>query len=517
MPKIRRALLSVYNKEGIVPFARGLLRHGAKILSTGKTAALLKRHRIPVQDVSEVTGYPELLDGRVKTLHPKIHAAILADRGKRSHQKSLKEYRIEPIDLVAVDLYPFEAGVREKGIRFSEAIELIDIGGVALLRAAAKNSKYVTAVPGREFYPTVLKALKRSSGIREETNRRLAYEAFRKTCQYDRAIRDFFRRQGPGEEIFPETFELVLQKAGELRYGENPHQEAALYGGPELELTFKQLSLHGKTLSFNNLVDLDASHRIVTEFEEPCVAIVKHVGPCGVSLGRTAEEAFQKAWACDPESAFGGVVGINKTLNKALAKRILESSFLEVIGFPKIEPDALRLLKQRKNLRLVPFDALYPRKGGLQKELRQIGGGVFLFQTEDRVLPRQYRLRVVTGRKPFQEEKDSLLFAFRVAKHVRSNAIVIVKDRSTVGIGGGQPSRVGSVRVALEKAGEKAKGAVLASDGFFPFPDNVALAARAGIRSVIQPGGSIRDGEVIAACNRYGIAMVFTGTRHFKH
>jgi len=513
MPKIRRALLSVYGKKGIVPFAKALARLGVEILSTGKTARLLRANRVPVTEVSDYTGFPELLNGRVKTLHPKIHAGILADRSNRSHLRSLKQQGIEPIDLVAVDLYPFEEGLGKGKRNLLEALELIDIGGVTLLRAAAKNYRHVTVVPGHEFYEEVLRELKKRSGIQEATNKKLAYQAFRRTCHYDRVIKDFFAESG--EELFPDLLELSFRKVQTLRYGENPHQSAALYRDSEKNFPSGNLSLQGKPLSFNNLLDLDSAYRIVTDFQKPAVAIVKHAGPCGVGLGKTLEEAFQKAWESDPESAFGGVVGVNRAVDLSLAKRIVESGFLEGVGFPAIRQGALRILRRKKNLRLVPFEAL-KRAGKVQREFKQISGGL-LVQTEDHAEVRLPRLKRVTKRKPTSEELASLLFAFKVAKHVRSNAIVIVQGEATVGIGGGQSSRVGAVRLAIEKAGPRAEGAVLASDGFFPFPDNVEVAAHAGIRAIIQPGGSIRDREVIEVCDRSGIAMVFTGIRHFKH
>ncbi|MBI4437152.1 MAG: bifunctional phosphoribosylaminoimidazolecarboxamide formyltransferase/IMP cyclohydrolase [Candidatus Omnitrophica bacterium] len=510
---MRRALLSVYDKRGIVPFAKTLVQLGVEILSTGKTAKLLKANRIPVTEVSDYTGFPELLDGRVKTLHPKIHAGILADRSNRSHRRSLRQQGIEPIDLVAVDLYPFEEGIGKGKMNLSKALELIDIGGVALLRAAAKNYRHVTVVPGCEFYEEVLRELKKNSGIQESANKKLAYQAFRRTCRYDRAIRDFFGEHGA--ELFPDVLELSFRKVQTLRYGENPHQSAAFYHDVEKGLSSGKFSLQGRPLSFNNLLDLDSAYRLVTDFRKPAVAIVKHAGPCGVGAGKTLEEAFQKAWESDPESAFGGVIGVNRTLGPSLAKQIVESGFLEVIGFPAIRPVALRVLKNKKNLRLVPFDTL-KRAGKIQRAFKQVSGGL-LVQTEDEREIRASQLKTVTKRRPTPQELRSLLFAFKVAKHVRSNAIVVAQGEATVGIGGGQPSRVGAVRLAIEKAGPRSEGAVLASDGFFPFPDNVEVAARAGIRAIIQPGGSIRDREVIEACDCSEIAMVVTNLRHFKH
>ncbi len=388
MAKIRRALLSVYDKKGIVPFAKALSGRGVKILSTGKTAQLLRKNGVPVQEVSEYTGYPELLDGRVKTLHPKIHAAILADRSNRSHMKTLKEKGIEPIDLVAVDLYPFEE---------ARSIERIDIGGVALLRAAAKNSKYVTVVPGAEFYEEVLSELKRKGLIREEVNRKLARQAFLRTSSYDRAIGTFFG--GKDGETFPQAFSPRFKKIANLRYGENPHQEGALYVDEASQASGK-ISLQGKSLSFNNLLDLDSAFRIVSEFKQPAAAIMKHASPCGVSAGKKIGEAFQKAWECDKESAFGGVVGLNRTLDRKLAKQILESGFLEVIAFPDVEKEALSLFRRKENLRLVPFSALYGSEDVARKEIRQISGGAFLVQTEDRTSVDSKRLRCVTKRKP---------------------------------------------------------------------------------------------------------------------
>lgn len=514
MPKIRRALLSVYDKRGIVPFAKGLVRRDVKILSTGKTARLLRRNGIPVQDVSDYTGYPELLDGQVKTLHPKIHAAILADRKNRSHMKALRTHGIEPIDLVAADLYPFEGSLGKGRKESSELLELIDIGGVTLLRAAAKNYRFVTVVPGAAFYDKVLEALKKNASIGEETNRRLAYQAFLRTSRYDRAIRNFF---GEGkEETFPEHLDIHFRRKQALRYGENPHQQAALYVDAASDVVMGELSLQGKVLSFNNLLDLDSAYRIVSEFKKSAVAIVKHASPCGVSLGRTIEEAFGEAWACDPESAFGGVVAVNRTVSTALAKKMVESGgFLEVVGFPGIEKGALKILSRKTHLRLVPFGTLYTDRR--RYDIRRISENTLLVQTEDDTVVTPSQLKGVTHRRPTRKELASLLFAFTVAKHVRSNAIVIAEGESTVGIGGGQPSRVGAVRLAVGKAGVRAADAVLASDGFFPFADNVEVAAGAGIRAIIQPGGSIRDHEVIDACNRYGIAMVFSGIRHFRH
>ncbi len=494
MPKIRRALLTVYDKTGIVAFARGLRRSGVRILSTGNTAKTLRKAGVPVEEVSEYTGFPELLDGRVKTLHPKIHAGILADRSNPAHMKSLKAHGVEPIDLVAVDLYPFK---------------LIDIGGVALLRAAAKNFKYVTVVPGCEFYGEVLKELSKKKKMSEATNRRLAQKSFEKTSRYDRVIHHFLNDSE--KETLPQVLELSFQKAQTLRYGENPHQEGALYVETGTEGS-GLLSLQGKKLSFNNLLDFDAAYRIAADFKEPCVAIIKHGTPCGVSLGKTIEEAFDKAWECDPESAFGGVVGMNRPLNGALANRLREK-FLEVVASPRIEKEARGILKAKKDLRLIPFEGINIKR---TLDFKPVALGL-LAQTEDHTDLRPSHLRLVTQGKPTPEEIDSLIFAFRVARHVRSNAIVIAQGVSTVGIGGGQPSRVGSVRLAVQKSGAKTEGAVLASDGFFPFPDNIEVANAAGIRAIIQPGGSIRDKEVIDACDRAGIRMVFTGIRHFKH
>lgn len=506
--------MSVYDKTDLLPFARGLVQCGFKLLSTGKTASFLRRRRIPVREISALTGYPELLDGRVKTLHPRIHAAILADRSKASHMKALRREGVEPIDLVAVDLYPFEEALRKK-MSAAECLEQIDVGGVALLRAAAKNYRYVTVVPGVAFYGEVLKALKRG-GIREKMKQSLACHAFLRTSLYDQAIRSFFNEMDKGKkELLPKSLNLTLRKWMSLRYGENPHQEGALYLNGASPLAAESLALQGRPLSYNNLLDLDAAYRIVRGFKKPACALIKHASPCGVSLGRTAEEAFERAWACDPESAFGGVVGLNRPLDGRMAKRILQSGFLEVIASPEITKSALRILKRKPNLRVVSFETFY-RDGRERHEMKPLSRDIFLVQTPD-ASTAPFRWRCVTQKKPTREEEKSLRFAFQVAKDVRSNAAVIAKGETTVAIGGGQPSRVGAVRLAVEKAGNRAAGAVLASDGFFPFPDNIEVAALAGIHAMVQPGGSIRDGEVIRACNEFDVAMVLTGIRHFKH
>jgi len=512
MPKSKTALISVYNKKELVPFAKQLKRLGFKILSTGKTATFLRSKKIAVQDVSEYTGYPELLNGRVKTLHPKIHAGILADRGNTSHMKSLRKKGIEPIDLVVVDLYPFEEGLQKK-MSFSKMIELIDIGGVTLLRAGAKNAKFVTVIPGSEFYERGLYALKKPLRFRREINQQLAHEAFLRTSRYDQTIQSFL---GEKERALPNSLTLSLQKQKTLRYGENPHQTAAFYTEEGVSSS-TAYSLQGKPLSFNNFLDLDTAYRIVKQFQKPCVTIMKHAAPCGVGLGKTLHEAFEKAWESDPESAFGGVVGLNRPLDRALTQEILSRGFLEVIAAPQIQPGALRLLRRRKNLRVVPFEGLYGKGKKEKYDIRQLSFGHFLVQTANALPLNSSKCRCVTRRKPTSTELASLVFSFQVAQFVQSNAIVIAHQEGTVGIGGGQPSRVGAVRVALEKAGVHAEGSVLASDGFFPFPDGVELAAEAGVRAIIQPGGSIRDREVIEACNQYDVAMMFTGVRHFKH
>ncbi len=514
---MKRALLSVYDKRGVVDFARGLADLGFEILSSGGTARALREAGIRVRTVEEITGFPEILDGRVKTLHPKIHGGILARRDLESHLAEAERHSIPLLDLVAVNLYPFKDVISKPGATLEEALENIDIGGPALIRAAAKNFPYVLVVVDPDDYEGVLELLRRGEvGIEER--RRLAWKAFLHVSFYDAVIAEYLRPEG---EIFPPYLSIPLERRLLLRYGENPHQRGALYrfGFPspqDLLSVTEAEQLWGKELSYNNILDSDAAWRIVNEFEDPAAVIVKHNNPCGLALREDPKEAFLRAFEGDPISAFGGIIAFNRPLSKEAAAEI-SRHFFEVVIAPDFEEGALEILKGKSDLRILkvpkprsPRDLLPPF------EIRSAGRG-YLVQTPDFLPPEELQLKIVTRRAPSEEELSELLFAWRAVKHVRSNAIVITKDRMLLGMGAGQPSRIDSVRIALRKAGGRAEGAVLASDAFFPFPDAVEEAGRAGIRAVIQPGGSVRDEEVIEAANRYDMAMIFTGARHFRH
>ncbi|MEM4389948.1 MAG: bifunctional phosphoribosylaminoimidazolecarboxamide formyltransferase/IMP cyclohydrolase [Candidatus Micrarchaeia archaeon] len=511
--KITRALLSVANKEGIADFARGLHKLGIEILSTGGTAKVLREAGVPTTDVSEITGFPELFDGRIKTLHPKIHGGILALRGNRKHERQLQQHGIKPIDLVCVNLYPFEATIANRRATLEEALENIDIGGPALLRAAAKNFKWVAAVCNPMRYTQILSELRlHGCWLSEHTRRELALEAFAHTAHYDAIIAAYF--EGLSKPGFPSVYSPFFEKVQELRYGENPHQQSALYRLPlSDEASIARARQHqGKVLSYNNILDADAALELVKEFEEPVAAIIKHNNPCGVGTGRTLAEAYEKALATDPDAAYGGVVAVNRKLDEAAAKKIV-SVFTEVVIAPYFEPAALEVFKQKKSLRVLEVGALKGRRPQLL--LRSITGGLLL-QERDAAL-HAGKLRVVTKRKPTKEEMKALLFAWKVCKHVKSNAIVFARPDRTIAVGAGQMKRSDSVKIASLIARSSLKGTALASDAFFPFRDGVDIAAEAGATAIIQPGGSVRDAEVIAAADEHNIAMVFTGMRHFKH
>jgi len=526
MNPIRRALLSVSDKTGIVSFARALNEMGVQIISTGGTARTLQEAGIPVTPVEQVTGFPEMMEGRVKTLHPAIHAGILADRRKTEHLQALQSAGIEPIDLVCVNLYPFESTIARADVTLEEAIENIDIGGPTMVRAAAKNHDSVAIVVDPADYEAIVEEMRANGGaIGLETRRRLAAKAFAHTAFYDAQIAAYLRAQFTPETLFPREFTVALRKAQELRYGENPHQQAAFYRIPSFTepsiATARQL--HGKELSYNNLLDCDAALELVKEFAEdrPACVIIKHTNPCGVAVADSLPEAVERARLADPVSAFGGIMALNRPVDAATAATITApNTFFECLIAPAFAEDALPILTEKKkwgaNLRLLEVGTLTPPQEGWI--LRGLTGSV-LVQTRDvQLLPEQSEaVRVVTRRAPTPEEMEQLLFAWKVVKHVKSNAIVLAKDWVIVGVGAGQMNRVQSVRLAAESAGERAKGAVLASDAFFPFPDNVEVAAIAGVTAIIQPGGSVKDQEVIAAADRLGLAMVFTGMRHFRH
>ncbi|MFN3477003.1 MAG: bifunctional phosphoribosylaminoimidazolecarboxamide formyltransferase/IMP cyclohydrolase [Candidatus Methylomirabilales bacterium] len=513
--RIERALLSVSDKRGIVEFAKGLAELKVRLISTGGTAKLLQEASLQVTEVSELTGFPEMLGGRVKTLHPAIHGGILARRDDPSHQKELQKHQITPIDLVVVNLYPFETTIATEGCTLEKAIEQIDIGGPALIRSAAKNFEAVGVIVDPEDYPKVLEELRHQGHLSRETRLQLAEKAFAHTARYEALITSYLeevrgKELGGRSEILPRILILSLEKAQELRYGENPHQRAAFYragGWGRVGGWIKQIQ--GKELSYNNLLDLDAAWRLCQEFEGPAAAIVKHGNPCGVVIHERLFEAYRRARATDPVSAYGGVVGFNRPLDQETAQEIAQA-FVEAIAAPGYEEEALAILCTKKNLRLIEVR----RQGGLEIQ-RAMGG--FLIQEPDTVDVIPEKLQVVTKRAPTEEEMRALRFAWRVAKHVKSNAIVLAEGEATVGIGAGQMSRVDSVKLAIMKANFPTQGTVLASDGFFPFRDGVDVAAEAGIAAIIQPGGSIRDEEVIRAADEHGMAMVFTGIRHFRH
>ncbi len=520
MGKIRRAIISVSDKSGIVPFAKDLSQLGVEILSTGGTAKTLREQGIPVIDISEYTGFPEMLDGRVKTLHPKVHGGLLGQRSKAEHVKKMKEHGILPIDLVAVNLYPFEATVAKENCTLDDAIENIDIGGPTMLRSSAKNYPDVTVVVDPADYSPVLSELKERGEISIETNFRLAKKVFQHTARYDGAISNYLGQIEGGKRAceFPETFTFQVRKAQELRYGENPHQKAAFYREHSVAepSVSNAVQVHGKELSYNNILDTDSAFETVKEFEETAAVIIKHSNPCGAAISTSGlVDAYRKARDCDPVSAFGGVVGFNRSVDEATAKEMVQI-FLEVVIAPGFDPKALEILKTRKDLRILqapPLPSSYAR-GGL--DLRKVVGGLLL---QDRDLGRVPvdQWKVVTRRRPTEEERRAMAFGWKVAKHVKSNAIVLVREDRTVGIGAGQMSRVDSTRLAVMKAQSSTKGTVLASDAMFPFRDGVDTGAEAGAVAIIQPGGSIRDDEVIAAADEYNIAMVFTGMRHFRH
>ncbi len=515
MLKIRRALISVSDKDGIVEFAAELQRLGVELISTGGTHALLSSHNIPVKQVSEVTGFPEILDGRVKTLHPAIHAGLLAVLDNPVHTKQLDDLKIKPIDLVVVNLYPFEETVARNGITTEQAIEQIDIGGPAMLRSAAKNYRFTAVVTSPKQYGPLLAELKERNGfVSEATRKSLAKEVFAHTAYYDAVIADYFNKQDQQTTAeMPETFTLSMRKAFDLRYGENPHQSAALYG--HYNMCFRQL--HGKELSYNNILDMDAAVRVVAEFAEPTVAIIKHTNPCGVASAPTIAEAYQKALATDPKSAFGGIIAVNRPFDPATAALVNEL-FSEVIVAPSFPPAALEALQKKKDRRLVQLTG--DVRVLQEYDVRRVSCGLLVQTVDTARITSVDSLKVVTKKRPTEEEFEALLFAWRVAKNVKSNAIVYASKDRTLGIGAGQMSRVDSSKLAVHKAHEaglELAGSVVASDAYFPFADGLLEAVNAGATAVIQPGGSVRDPEVIKAADDSNIAMVFTGIRHFRH
>ena len=520
MLPVRRALLSVSDKTGLVELARALAARDVEILSTGGTASLLAGSGLGVREVSAYTGFPEIMAGRVKTLHPKIHGGLLGRRGIDDQVMAL--HGIQPIDLLVVNLYPFAETVSRPNCRYAEAIENIDIGGPAMLRAAAKNHESVAVTVDPADYPALLAELAAHGGCTTAATRaRLAAKAFAHTARYDTMVASYLtRREESAAELFPATLPLVFEKAQDLRYGENPHQQAALYREPMARDpgVAKAQVLQGKDLSFNNIADADTAIECVRQFEAPACVIVKHANPCGAAVAGSSREAYDRAYRTDPTSAFGGIIAINRALDAALAAAILERQFVEVLAAPAVAPEALPVLAGKPNVRVLVVGGL-DHAAANEIEYRSVTGGL-LAQTRDTARVSAEDLTVATRRKPTEQELADLLFAWRVCKFVKSNAIVFAREGATIGVGAGQMSRVYSIRLAAQKAADEkltVAGAVMASDAYSPFRDNIDVAAGYGIRAVIQPGGSKRDPEVIAAADEHGMAMVFTGVRHFRH
>jgi len=518
MAKIQRAILSVTDKTGLVDFARKLEGLGVELISTGGTAKLLRDSGIRVRDISDLTGFPEMLDGRVKTLHPKVHGGILHRREDPAHRTAVAEHGIQPIDMVVVNLYAFEKTAAKTGVAFEELVENIDIGGPSMIRSAAKNFQDVAVVTSPADYETLAEEMQRSGGeLSSSTKWRLAQRAFATTAAYDSAIASTLERVNANghfelrpAEGFPATLRMSFRKVTDLRYGENPHQKAAMYSDGSAAGVANGKQLQGKELSYNNIVDLQAAWDLAQEFEEPVVAIIKHTNPCGTATGKSLLEAYKKALECDPVSAFGGVIGVNRIIDGAAAEEMAKL-FLEVIAAPGFDDAAKAKFAAKKNLRLVE---IVPSK---QKwTSKNVSGGMLVQEADVRPLS-DADLKVVSKHPPTPEQKRALLFGWKVCKHVKSNAIVYVRDGQTVGVGAGQMSRVDACKIGAMKAQLPLKGTVAASDAFFPFPDGVEEIARVGATAIIQPGGSVRDQEVIEAADRHGMAMIFTGVRHFRH
>ncbi len=533
--KINTALISVSDKKGVVEFARKLKGMGVKIISTGGTARTLADAGIDVTPIESVTGFPEMMDGRVKTLHPKIHGALLALRDKKDHAEALAQHKIEPIDLVCVNLYPFEATIAKPGCTFEEAIENIDIGGPSMLRSAAKNHRFVTVVTDPAQYDRVLAEMAEKDGcISQQTRSELARQAFALTAAYDAAISKYL--SSCAGETYPTRVSLALIKAADLRYGENPHQSAAYYRLPAAKETAvgkAELLPGGKEISFNNLLDANAAFELVKEFEEPAAVVVKHLNPCGCAIDNDIKEAYRKAYEGDVVSAFGGIIALNRTVDAELARTIMESYsrfgktrgasgfFAEVIIAPGFDPDAIELIRTLKSwgsrVRLMqtgPIDTTNIDRN--EYDVRCVVGGLLL-QQRDLAGWEPQALTYPTKKKPTADQLEDLRIAWLTAKHTKSNTIVLVKNRKVIGVGAGQMNRVESGLIAFKHAGDDSRGCVMASDAFFPFPDNIENAARAGVAAIVQPGGSNKDDEVIACADRHGIAMTFTGKRHFRH
>ncbi|GGC98352.1 bifunctional purine biosynthesis protein PurH [Thalassobacillus devorans] len=512
MSEKKRALLSVSDKTGLADFAKKLVESGYELVSTGGTKKAIEEAGIPVLSISDVTNFPEIMDGRVKTLHPAVHSALLAKRDNEVHMDQLRKLELDTIDMVVVNLYPFQKTIAKPDVTEEDAIENIDIGGPTMLRAAAKNFQDVIVVVDPADYDMVAEGLQ-NDGLSVDVRKRLAGKVYRHTANYDAAIAAYFTEIT--EDDYPETYTATFEKVQSLRYGENPHQTAAFYKQENAEGTSlaNAEQLNGKELSYNNIQDANAALEIVQEFKKPAAVAVKHMNPCGVGTGSGLAEAYQKAYEGDPVSIFGGIVAVNQEVDMVTAEKMKEI-FLEIIIAPKFSKEALKVLTTKKNLRLLEVDITKPKKTA--QKLTSVSGGL-LVQDADTGSIDGVELEVATDREPTAQELEDLKLSWQVVKHVKSNAIVVAKADQTLGIGAGQMNRVGAAKIAFEQAGDKAKGAVMASDAFFPMPDTVEAAAEAGITAIIQPGGSKRDQDSIDACNQHGIAMVFTGMRHFKH
>ena len=518
MKKIQRALISVSDKTGLIPFAQILTKAGIEIISTGGTAKILRDAGLKVKDISEHTGFPEMLDGRVKTLHPKIHGGLLFIRGNEKHESVAREHNIEPIDLVVVNLYPFEQAVAKPDANLHDAIENIDIGGPSMLRSAAKNHESVTVIIDPADYDEVAKQISANGETTLELRRKLAAKTFSRTATYDRAIANYLRKEfSQTTEVLPDLLSIHMPRVQMLRYGENPHQAAALYG--RFKEYFSQL--HGKELSYNNILDLTAAAQLISEFENdlPTLVILKHTNPCGVGQGKNLREAWEKAFATDKQAPFGGIIATNKILDADCARAMAEI-FSEVIVAPDFSPETLEILQKKKNLRLIKLVQSPKSKAQSGFDIRSLGADSFLSQERDLKIATRADLKIVTKRQPTESELSAMLFGLRIVKHVKSNAIVYSAADRTLGIGAGQMSRVDASRIAIWKANEaklSLKGSAVCSDAFFPFADGLIAAADAGASAAIQPGGSMRDEEVIAAADGRNMTMAFTGTRHFRH
>lgn len=510
---IKRALVSVSNKEGIIPFVKELVEQGIEVISTGGTSSLLQQNGVKVTGISEVTGFPEIMDGRVKTLHPNIHGGLLAVRSNSDHMKQLEENSILAIDLVVVNLYPFKETISKQDVTFEDAIENIDIGGPTMLRSAAKNHQDVAVVVDPADYAEVLEQIKSEKEVTLATKQKLAAKVFRHTASYDALIAEYLTN-AVGEED-PETVTYTFEKKQSLRYGENPHQNATFYKKPLASNVSiaEAVQVHGKELSYNNIKDADAALQIVREFKQPAAVAVKHMNPCGVGTGETIFEAFTRAYEADPTSIFGGIIALNHEVDKETAHKLHEI-FLEIVIAPSFDEEALAILTSKKNLRLLTLDVLGAEKQ--DQQITSIHGGL-LVQDEDTLSFDDAKITIPTKREPTEQEWEDLKLAWKVVKHVKSNAIVLTKNQMTVGVGAGQMNRVGAAKIAIEQAGALAEGSAMGSDAFFPMNDTVEAAAKAGVTAIIQPGGSIKDEDSIQKADEYGITMVFTGVRHFKH